>query len=297
MHCAALFYILFVLVWCFYICLVRLIIYKIKNNSTFEMLNEAKMTMRLGGYLTEEDYLVDEGLNILLNVLEDFKDICKRYEVLNIYVVATEAVRRAVNKNDVCKKIKLELGLKVNILSGLEEAKYGYLAVKNTMKEKNAILLDLGGSSMEITLMENGEFKNTISLPLGSIPLTEIELSKFIYEKLEEIKWLRRNNNLNIVGIGGIAKHIGRVSKGDEDYQKELLHNYSITKDEISKIYDKLLKLPIDKRDNLKGLSKKRSEIFASPLGAILLILKYFNSEKFIISAIGLREGIIYENL
>lgn len=287
---------------------IRLIIYKIKNNSTFEMLNEAKMTMRLGSYLTEEDYLVDKGLNILLNVLKDFKDICKRYEVLNIYVVATEAVRRAVNKNDVCKKIELELGLKVNILSGLEEAKYGYLAVKNTMKEKNAILLDLGGSSMEITLMENGEFKNTISLPLGSIPLTkmfnnlenremEIELSKFIYEKLEEIKWLRRNNNLNVVGIGGIAKHIGRVSKGDEDYPKELLHNYSITKDEISKIYDKLLKLPIDKRDNLKGLSKKRSEIFASPLGAILLILKYFNSEKFIISSIGLREGIIYENL
>ena len=285
---------------------VRLIIYRIKGDSTFKVINEAKRTIRLGSYLREDDYLSESGLNILLKVLKVFKDICKRYEVLEIYVVATEAIRRSINKYDVCNKIKLDLGLEVNILSGLEEAKYGYLAIKNSMLEKNAVLLDLGGSSMEITLMENGEFKETISLPLGSIPLTkmfnnleskemEIELNKFIYDRLQEISWLKKNNNLNVIGIGGIAKHIGRVSKGNEDYPKELLHNYSMTRDEISKIYAKFLKLPIKERSNFKGLSKKRAEIFAAPLGAILVILKYFDSEKYIISAIGLREGIIYE--
>lgn len=285
---------------------VRLIIYRIKGDSTFKVINEAKRTIRLGSYLREDDYLSESGLNILLKVLKVFKDICKRYEVLEIYVVATEAIRRSINKYDVCNKIKLDLGLEVNILSGLEEAKYGYLAIKNSMLEKNAVLLDLGGSSMEITLMENGEFKETISLPLGSITLTkmfnnleskemEIELNKFIYDRLQEISWLKKNNNLNVIGIGGIAKHIGRVSKGNEDYPKELLHNYSMTRDEISKIYAEFLKLPIKERSNFKGLSKKRAEIFAAPLGAILLILKYFDSEKYIISAIGLREGIIYE--
>lgn len=285
---------------------VRLIIYRIKGDSTFKVINEAKRTIRLGSYLREDDYLSESGLNILLKVLKVFKDICKRYEVLEIYVVATEAIRRSINKYDVCNKIKLDLGLEVNILSGLEEAKYGYLAIKNSMLEKNAVLLDLGGSSMEITLMENGEFKETISLPLGSIPLTkmfnnleskemESELNKFIYDRLQEISWLKKNNNLNVIGIGGIAKHIGRVSKGNEDYPKELLHNYSMTRDEISKIYAEFLKLPIKERSNFKGLSKKRAEIFAAPLGAILVILKYFDSEKYIISAIGLREGIIYE--
>lgn len=287
---------------------VRLIIYEINGGSTFKVLNEEKRTIRLGSYLTESDYLADNGLDILLNVLRVFKNICERYDVGEIYVVATEAIRRSVNKHDICNKVKLDLGLKVNILSGLEEAKYGYLAIKNSMIEKDAILLDLGGSSMEITLMENGKLKETISLPLGSIPLTkmfnnleskekEIELNKFICDKLNEIAWLKKNNELNVIGIGGIAKHIGRVSKGDEDYPKELLHNYSMTRDEISKIYVEFLKLPMNERSEFKGLSKKRAEIFAAPLGAILLMLKYFNSEKFIISAIGLREGIIYEKL
>ena len=85
---------------------VRLIIYKINGDSTFKVLNEAKRTIRLGSYLTESDYLADSGLDILLNVLKEFKGICERYEVLEIYVVATEAIRRSINKHHICNKIK-----------------------------------------------------------------------------------------------------------------------------------------------------------------------------------------------
>ena len=286
----------------------RLIIYGINDNSTFKIINEFKKTIRLGSYLTKDNYLTDGGIDIALNVLSNFKMICENYKVTDTYVVATEAVRRAINRVDVCNKIKRELGFDVNILSGKEEARYGYLAIKNSMIEKSAILLDLGGSSMEITLMENGELKESISLSLGCIPLTKmfnnieteeknIELKSFINNKLEEIPWIKKNNKMNVIGSGGIAKHIGRVSKGDKNYPKQLLHSYSMTKAEISQIYEEFLKLSIDKRFDLKGLSRSRADIFAAPLGAILVILEYLNSEKYIISAVGLREGIIYESL
>ena len=286
----------------------RLIIYGINDNSTFKIINEFKKTIRLGSYLTKDNYLTDGGIDIALNVLSNFKMICENYKVTDTYVVATEAVRRAINRVDVCNKIKRELGFDVNILSGKEEARYGYLAIKNSMIEKSAILLDLGGSSMEITLMENGELKESISLSLGCIPLTKmfnnieteeknIDLKSFINNKLEEIPWIKKNNKMNVIGIGGIAKHIGRVSKGDKNYPKQLLHSYSMTKAEISQIYEEFLKLSIDKRFDLKGLSRSRADIFAAPLGAILVILEYLNSEKYIISAVGLREGIIYESL
>ncbi len=286
----------------------RLIIYGINDGLTFKIINESKKTIRLGSYLTEDNYLTDGGIDIALNVLSNFKMICEIYKVTDTYVVATEAVRKATNRNEVCNKIKRELGYVVNILSGKEEARYGYLAIKNSMMEKNAILLDLGGSSMEITLMENGELKDSISLSLGCIPLTNmfnnieteeknIELNSFINNKLEEIPWIKKNNKMNVIGIGGIAKHIGRVSKGDENYPKQLLHSYSMTKAEISQIYDEFLKLSMNERYNLRGLSRNRADIFAAPLGAILTILQYLNSEKYIISAVGLREGIIYESL
>ena len=131
---------------------------------------------------------------------------------------------------------------------------------------------------------------------IGSVIGDEI-IENYINNKLEEIPWIKKNNKMNVIGIGGIAKHIGRVSKGDENYPKQLLHSYSMTKAEISQIYDEFLKLSMNERYNLRGLSRNRADIFAAPLGAILTILQYLNSEKYIISAVGLREGIIYESL
>ena len=78
---------------------------------------------------------------------------------------------------------------------------------------------------------------------------------------------VNKNNKLNVIGIGGIAKHIGRVANGDKNYPKESLHDYSMTREEVSKIYSDFLKLSINERNNFKGLSKKRAEIFAAPLG------------------------------
>ena len=286
----------------------RLVIYNICKNSKFRIIYETKQTIRLGSYLTDENYLLEEGVNIAISVLDNFKKICENYSVIDIYTVATEAIRKSINKEDVCTRIEKDLGLKVNILSGKEEAKYGYLSVKNSMIYKDAVLLDLGGSSMEISLMEDGELIDSISFPLGCIPLTAKfnnletkqkakELNLFINDKLNNISWIKKNNKFNVIGIGGIAKHIGLVSKENEDYPKELLHGYSINKKEISEIYYKFLNLSMDERFNVRGLSKKRAEIFAAPLGAILTILEYLNSEMFIINSLGLREGIIYEML
>ena len=324
----------------------RLVIYNICKNSKFRIIYETKQTIRLGSYLTDENYLLEEGVNIAISVLDNFKKICENYSVIDIYTVATEAIRKSINKEAAIltidgvgewatttygigenNKITLMkqmnfpdsigllysaftyyLGFKVNILSGKEEAKYGYLSVKNSMIYKDAVLLDLGGSSMEISLMEDGELIDSISFPLGCIPLTAKfnnletkqkaqELNLFINDKLNNISWIKKNNKFNVIGIGGIAKHIGLVSKENEDYPKELLHGYSINKKEISEIYYKFLNLSIDERFNVRGLSKKRAEIFAAPLGAILTILEYLNSEVFIINALGLREGIIYEML
>lgn len=286
----------------------RLVIYNICKNSKFRIIYETKQTIRLGSYLTDENYLLEEGVNIALSVLDNFKKICENYSVIDIYTVATEAIRKSINKEEVCTRIEKDLGFKVNILSGKEEAKYGYLSVKNSMIYKDAVLLDLGGSSMEISLMEDGELIDSISFPLGCIPLTAKfnnletkqkaqELNLFINDKLNNISWIKKNNKFNVIGIGGIAKHIGLVSKENEDYPKELLHGYSINKKEISEIYYKFLNLSMDERFNVRGLSKKRAEIFAAPLGAILTILEYLNSEMFIINSLGLREGIIYEML
>ena len=286
----------------------RLIIYEVSVDLEVDVITQGKKTIRLGSYLTKDNYLSDDGIEMAIKVLNNFKIMCGKYDVVSTKVVATEAMRRAKNKEDICNKIKEKLDYDVRILTGEQEAWYGYLAIRNSMEIEDAILLDVGGSSMEISLMKDGALKQTICLPLGCIALTkmfnnienftdEIYLNKYIQNTLKAIPWLEENSQLNVIGIGGIAKHIGRVSKGDKDYPIADLHDYSMTIEEILGIKKEFFSLPMEKRSEFKGLSKQRSEIFAAPLRAILTILQYINSERYIINSLGLREGIICEEV
>ena len=90
----------------------RLVIYNICKNSKFRIIYETKQTIRLGSYLTDENYLLEEGVNIAISVLDNFKKICENYSVIDIYTVATEAIRKSINKEEVCTRIEKDLGFK-----------------------------------------------------------------------------------------------------------------------------------------------------------------------------------------
>ena len=124
------------------------------------------------------------------------------------------------------------------------------------MDINDALLIDIGGSSMEITLVKNKKISNGISLPLGSIPLTKLfpfdtpadkdiilEFKKFIFNEFDKLPWLNDAKNLPLIGIGGTARSIGKIHKKFINYPLDLLHNYTITFDEVKTIYNYVLNL------------------------------------------------------
>jgi exopolyphosphatase/guanosine-5'-triphosphate,3'-diphosphate pyrophosphatase len=152
----------------------RVLVYEIYENNSFKIIDEEKRMTRLGQFIDNRNNLSDEGIQKLLITLDFFKILCDKNNVVEIIVVATEAVRRAENKNEILALVKNNINLDIRILSGLEESAYGYTTIKATMDIDNAILIDIGGSSMEITLVKDKKISNGISLPLGSIPLTRL---------------------------------------------------------------------------------------------------------------------------
>ena len=151
----------------------RVVIYELSNNNSFKIIDEEKRMVRLGQYIDKDDYLSEEGINKLIISLEFFKVICRNNDVEEYIVVATEAIRRSKNQKTILAIVKEKIGLDIRILSGEEESIYGYIAVKCTIDFDNALLIDIGGSSMEISLIKDGNPENVVSLPLGSIPLTK----------------------------------------------------------------------------------------------------------------------------
>lgn len=288
----------------------RVVIYQLSNNNSFKIIDEEKKMVRLGQYIDKDDYLSAEGIKKLIISLEFFKVICRNNDVEEYIVVATEAIRRSKNQKTILSIVKEQVDLDIRVLSGEEESIYGYIAVKCTVDFNNALLIDIGGSSMEISLIKNGIPENVVSLPLGSIPLTnrfpfklaatteeKLELKEFLYKEFDKLPWLKKGIHFPIIGIGGASRAIGKIQKKSINYPLEILHNYSISNNDIKEVFETVSSLDLADKYKVKGLPRERADIFTAPLGAIDAIMSYCESNEFIISQYGLREGVIYERV
>jgi len=288
----------------------RVLVYEIYENKSFKIIDEEKRMTRLGEFIDKNNNLSNDGIEKLLITLDFFNILCKKNDVTEIIVVATEAVRRANNKDEILSLVKDKVNLDIRILSGLEESAYGYITIKATMDINDALLIDIGGSSMEITLVKNKKISNGISLPLGSIPLTKLfpfdvpadkdtisAFKKFIFNEFDKLPWLKDAKNLPIIGIGGTARSIGKIHKKFINYPLDLLHNYTINFDEIKTIHNYVINLNLNQKSKLKGLPKERSDIFTAPFSALVMLINYCNCPILKISQYGIREGVLYERL
>ena len=288
----------------------RVLVYEIYENNSYKIIDEEKRMTRLGQYIDKNDNLSYEGIEKLLITLEFFKILCEKNNVIETIVVATEAIRRAKNKTKILNLVKEKLDFDIRILSGLEESSYGYITIKATMDINDAILVDIGGSSMEITLVKNRRILNGISLPLGSIPLTKrfpfdipqdkddiSEFKKYIFSQFDKLPWLNDGKTLPLIGIGGTARSIGKIHKKFINYPLDLLHNYTMSFEEVEIIYNHVLSLDINQKAKLKGLPKERADIFTSPFSALVMLMNYCSCPILKISQYGIREGVLYEKL
>ncbi len=288
----------------------RVLVYEIYPNNSFKIIDEEKRMTRLGQFLDKTNNLSADGIQKLIITLEFFKILCEKNNVAEIIVVATEAVRRANNKKLILSLVKEKINLDIRILSGLEESTYGYITIKSTMDINDAILVDIGGSSMEITLVKNKKISNGISLPLGSIPLTKLfafdmpsdkdtslNFKKFIFKEFDKLPWLNDIKDLPLIGIGGTARSIGKIHKKFINYPLDLLHNYTVTFDEVKTMYNYVVDLSPSQKNKLKGLPKERADIFTAPFSALVMLMTYCNCPDLKISQYGIREGVLYEKL
>ena len=288
---------------------IRLVICQInKEKDSFRTVEEAKETIGLGKDMSLLGELNITRMNRAISALRSFKHLCTYKNVDHIIPVATEAVRKASNQTEFLNRVKNELNMEIRVLSGKEEAYYAYLGTVNSMDFSKGLLIDIGGSSTEFILMEGRHIKESISLPIGAINLTEKfslsepidkytedKLTKFILSYYNDIPWLKNLNNIQLIGIGGSIRNIARINQKKNNYPLNNLHNYKITSSEVKEIYENIKYKDCTQRKKIKGLSKDRADICLGPMAALSTLQKLIRSDMLYISSNGIREGLIYE--
>lgn len=286
----------------------RMVIIQINTDGSFRVIDELKESVRLGEQTNGENVLGKAKIGLAIDALQLFKDLCDALEVQAYICVATEAVRRALNKTQFVEKVRKQLGMQIRVVTGLEEAYYDYFGVVNTLDIPDAMIMDIGGSSTELILMKERQLENSISLPFGAINLSQMfhlegdideqvntDLHGFLYEHIGKLEWIR--GGIPLIGIGGSFRNIGKIDRKLKNYPLDITHNYPMASSSLLSIYDLVREVPVEKRVEIKGLSKDRADIIPGALAEIAVLIQLTGIKEIFISGSGIREGMFYEHL
>ncbi|UQS87186.1 Ppx/GppA family phosphatase [Nicoliella spurrieriana] len=290
----------------------RLAVTRIKEDGTFENIIERKEAVRLSENMGDEKVLKQPAIDRTITALESFKDAFKDLPNLTIRAVATAATRMAVNQADFLNEVKTKTGITLEVIPGTKEAYYDYLGVINSLPVVNGIIMDTGGASTELILVQNKRIINLISLPVGSVTLSEADVNADkpsagqmyrVFDQLNDIYndiwWLYRGTNLPIIGLGGSNRTLAKIKRRNDPDKLHWddIHGFHMNAREVKDIFLKLMDSTLDERKDIPGLSKERADIIVGGLAPAMSLIWRLNSDRMIFSKQGLRYGVLYEHI
>lgn len=278
------------------------------DSGSFFVIDEQKSTPRLANRMDRHGNMKAEGIEELIFHLREFLDICASYQTDQIIAIGTAALRMAKNQQEIIASVKKELDLNIEIISGHEEAYLGYIAVAHTMNVGDAYLIDIGGGSTEISLVQNGQITATHSFPFGAVTMSNEfhtgsdaeNLKKVIPQIKNEFSSVlgpKSPRNVEVIGIGGTIRNIAGIHQSKIGYTLPITHNYYMTVSETTEVIQTLSLMTLAQRKKLDGLSKGRADVIV-PGGAILVaLLETVGAKRLRISGRGLRDGVFYSRV
>ncbi len=286
----------------------RLVIVRIYNNLSNHLIYSQKTSLRLSQRMSKEGEILPEAADDIVHTIKNFAHMCELFKATKITGVATAAMRSAKNGSEIIARIKKETNIDMKIVSGEEEAALGYLGVVNSIDEKDALLFDLGGGSIELVLIRNRKAEKLASLPTGSTNMTQKfgmndkvseesfkKLAAYMNKKLKEFPWLK-DSGLPVIGIGGTARNIAKIYQRRVQYLYPKLHNYRMDASQFNEVFFSLKGTSCEQRRKIPGLNSERADIIMAGATIINTLIQTVGSKELIISGCGLRDGLFYDH-
>ncbi|WNR43346.1 Ppx/GppA family phosphatase [Paenibacillus roseipurpureus] len=289
---------------------IRLVIYETNSQGAYRVVCEHKDSARLSERMGPDLILHSKDILSILPILNHYTRLCKVHEVTTIRTVATAAVRNAANTADIVRVLEEQTGLRIEVLSGYEEARYGYLGVMNAIDIQDAMIIDIGGGSTEVSLVKDRQLLHSHSFPFGAVNttrqymqganLTDQQMSTIramVQDALSAHPWIADSSGLPMIGLGGTIRTLGKMSRKGNKYPIQLAHNYVMKPSELRHFLTLLSSMPLEKRKKIDGLAKERADIIVPGLLILETIFTAAKASSCIISGSGLRDGLFFETI
>ncbi|ABS64929.1 Ppx/GppA phosphatase [Parvibaculum lavamentivorans DS-1] len=281
---------------------VRLVVYASAERSPVLVFNE-KVMAGLGRSLASTGRLDPKGIDRALDGLRRFMALREQIGVPHLVVAATAAVRDAEDGAEFLARAEKICGFKIELLSGADEARISAQGVLSGIPEADGLVGDLGGGSLELVPVSGGKSGTGATLPLGPLRLIDLahgslaEAEAVVDRALGEQDWLKEFQGRPFYAVGGVWRNLARIHMAQRSYPIHVLHQYVIPARDATDISKVIEKLGPKSLAQIPDVSERRVE--ALPFGALVLdkLIAVLKAKEVIISAYGLREGILFDRL
>jgi exopolyphosphatase/guanosine-5'-triphosphate,3'-diphosphate pyrophosphatase len=290
---------------------VHMIVVRVRPDFSFEVIDREKEMVRLGAGGLDGRKLTAEAMTSALQALSKFERLARSHQVDEILAAATSATREAENGGEFLAAIERTTGIRPRIINGTTEARLIHLAaVYGVDTPKTAVVIDIGGGSVEITRGSGQQVEFARSFKIGVIRLTERFITADPLTRRDERKMVRHigeqvdryighvvnagfdrviGTSGTILSIGGVATAIDRGAVPAET------RNLRVSSKAIHRFRKIATMLNLEERLQLPGLDPRRADLTVA--GAVLLdtLLRKLGAAELTLCDLALREGLVLD--
>lgn len=286
---------------------IRMVVGSVNGGRGVQLLESLREPVRLGQDVFTQGLIGEPTLERTIDAFVRFRKVIDAHNVQRVRAVATSAMREAFNRDIVIDRLTQASGIEVQVIDPEEEARLIHLAVNESLNLKNklAMLIDIGGGSVEVTLAANGQIITTESFNMGTVRLLQ---------KLEEKQRGQRQFNVLVreyvdatrrrlrkeigqqkidvcVGTGGNIETLG-------DLRATLLNrqrNTIITDDELDAVIKQLQNLSYEERIRTLRLRPDRADVIVPAAIVLQKVIKQAGVAEVLIPRVGLKDGLLLD--
>lgn len=255
----------------------------------FTKLNLIRVPLRLGFDVFEKNEISKHRMGMILQTMKAYNHLLNVYEVKHLKACATSAMRDAINGEDIIRKVKMETGIAIKIISGDEEASFIYEnhVAENLNRDHAYLYIDVGGGSTELTFFSEGTLVYKESFNIGTIRLLKEMVDDSHWNEMQEHVKKNTKSRLPVIAIGsgGNINKVFSLSKKKEakPLSLQLLKDY----------YKELSSVSLAERIRLYKMREDRADVIVPALQIYVNVMRWAGIDEIYVPKIGLADGLI----
>ena len=285
----------------------RMVVGRVVYDGKIEVVENLRLPVRLGQDAFTTGFVSEATAQQAVDAFIRFRKVVDDYDVEKLRCVATSAMRELTNSELLIDRIARTTGIDIEIISGEEEAGLIHLAVAQSvnLKDKHALLIDIGGGSVEVTLSQNGNILSTESYNMGTVRLLKklsgeknsaMPFHKLVREYAEAARHRidREIGSKKIdicVGTGGNIEEMGKLRQ--KLFKRD--NDRAITLEELDKLVETLSRLKVEERMRKFKLKPDRADVILPASIVLQMIAHEAKIREVNIPNVGLKDGVLWD--